>query len=301
MTSLVVLVDVRERDLIRELSAVDTSASSWSWRATALEVGDVHFTADGQVLLVLERKTVQDWASSIGDGRYREQKTRLLSAFGLARVAYVLETTTAGAQPSFEAALQGAGRVTPFSNITDASLVSSLVSTQVRDGIRVIHTTDVHDTAAFVRVCADRASRKGTSPCEYFFSPTSRPAPDRDAYTATCSVASRKRENVDVRHCYLQQLAQVPGVSVSMAASVAQCYGSMSELIQRLSAMPDKGVKALTLLPHIGKVTAQRIVHYIVGDQGDPGVAAAVTGSTASVKAVKASEVTGSPNAAVAE
>lgn len=267
--ALLVLVDVRERDLIRELTAAEVApTASWSWRAAALDVGDVQFTSDGEVLLALERKTVRDWASSIGDGRYREQKKRLMSAFGLARVAYVLETASSGSAersvPSFDAALRPGGLVTPFSNITDASLVSSLMSTQVRDGLRVIHTTDVRDTAAFIRVCAERASRKEACPREFFFDPTSRPTQDRDAYTATCSLASKKRQNVDVRHCYLQQLAQVPGVSITMAASIAQRYGSMGELIQQLASLPDRGVKTLTSLPLIGKVTAQRIVQFIV-------------------------------------
>ena len=42
-----------------------------------LDVGDIHFLIDNELILVIERKTLKDLSSSIKDGRFREQKARL--------------------------------------------------------------------------------------------------------------------------------------------------------------------------------------------------------------------------------
>lgn len=286
---LVVIIDIREHDLIALFTADDEVmhatliARPWSWKTASLDVGDVHFVetdayADDEegsggtvdcdphrgLFLVLERKTVQDWVASLGDGRYHEQKARLLAAYGLARVAYVLETQTSGTLPTY-AATQ-AKPMNAHTRVTDVSVMSSLVSTQVRDGIRVVHTRDMSDTAAFICLCADRACRRDTSPSAFFFSRDRLSTRDgHDAYAATRALASKKRANVDVRHCYLQQLAQVPGVSITMALALAERYATMCILLTDLMVLPDRRtqVKTLMTVPHIGKISAERLIDYM--------------------------------------
>ena len=43
------------------------------------------------VLTIFERKTCQDLLSSINDGRYREQKARLIANFNLNQICYLIE------------------------------------------------------------------------------------------------------------------------------------------------------------------------------------------------------------------
>ena len=43
-----------------------------------LDLGDYLFKYNGEVVAIIERKTIDDMANSIKDGRYREQKSRLL-------------------------------------------------------------------------------------------------------------------------------------------------------------------------------------------------------------------------------
>jgi ERCC4-type nuclease len=61
----------------------------------ALDVGDILFQkADGEPLLVVERKSHADFAASNTDGRYREQRARLMAVRGGGcAVLYILEGT----------------------------------------------------------------------------------------------------------------------------------------------------------------------------------------------------------------
>jgi ERCC4-type nuclease len=90
-----ILLDTREHDLIARMSGVPTKT---------LPVGDIWIGLSGEEILpggiVLERKTIADLESSMSDGRYREQRTRL-QAFAQEKgchIAYLFEGDFARAQ-----------------------------------------------------------------------------------------------------------------------------------------------------------------------------------------------------------
>ena len=83
-----VIIDNRERELI----------PLWNgWKVKVLPVGDIWIGCSGEEIqagsLVLERKRAADLESSILDGRYREQRTRLQAfcAERGAHVGYIIE------------------------------------------------------------------------------------------------------------------------------------------------------------------------------------------------------------------
>ncbi len=80
--------DNREHGLIRELIKRGTT-----FTIATLDVGDFMIQADdGNPLLVAERKSHADFAASNSDGRYREQRARLMAVRGSGvAVLYVLE------------------------------------------------------------------------------------------------------------------------------------------------------------------------------------------------------------------
>ena len=81
-----VTIDARERSLIQIFHKQGASGQI----VRSLPLGDVQCTyADGTGWL-LERKTALDFAASIRDGRYFEQRSRLLSAEGM-RAVFVIE------------------------------------------------------------------------------------------------------------------------------------------------------------------------------------------------------------------
>ena len=74
-----IIVDNRETDLIPLLQILITNYKFTDTIEIAqLDIGDIVIQTDeGEELLVLERKSISDLASSIKDGRYAEQSFRL--------------------------------------------------------------------------------------------------------------------------------------------------------------------------------------------------------------------------------
>jgi ERCC4-type nuclease len=107
-----------------------------------LDVGDVEIRADpsdaSSETIWLERKTWGDWVSSITDGRYRDQKKRALHA---------TDTNTCA---RFVYALEGAG-VERWNGSTrkmrNVMPIAALVKTLLRDGVPVLRTNCIEDTA----------------------------------------------------------------------------------------------------------------------------------------------------------
>ena len=56
-----------------------------------LELGDYQFKLNDKIFLIIERKTVTDYAASIIDARSREQKKRLLANKSNAHIMYLVE------------------------------------------------------------------------------------------------------------------------------------------------------------------------------------------------------------------
>lgn len=108
-------------------------------------MGDIEVRDEqGAVVFSIERKTMADWEASIIDGRYKEQKHRLMS-MGY-RVAYILEGNERSRKKR--------------KRISDAAMRGSLMNTSVRDGLCIIRTTDLADTAKLVTELERRLSKR---------------------------------------------------------------------------------------------------------------------------------------------
>ena len=65
------IIDNREK--------IDINTCNINVTYSNLEIGDYIISKDSTIYFIIERKTIQDYANSIRDGRYREQKQRLLN------------------------------------------------------------------------------------------------------------------------------------------------------------------------------------------------------------------------------
>ena len=66
-----------------------------------LELGDFLFKVNDVDVLIIERKTISDYAASIKDGRNREQKKRLLLNYPLNKILYLIEGDLTTNNPNF--------------------------------------------------------------------------------------------------------------------------------------------------------------------------------------------------------
>jgi len=201
MTSCPTLVDTRERDLIPLLA----------WPVKTLPVGDIWIgTAEGDVRkggLVIERKTVADLEASILDGRYREQRTRLVTYCGEkgAKPLYIIEGDLDRMQGS----------------MTEQTLQKYLNRLMLRYGVAVIHTVSLEGTAALCRVFVEQMEKEP----EVFV------AADAGAVAYASTVSVDKRGNKENPQVFAATVLQCcPGVSAAVAAALLQVFGSLPQV-----------------------------------------------------------------------
>ena len=74
-----IVIDNREHSLIKLMTAMNTNENfNIDIEVKTLDLGDISICSNGgEELLLIERKCVSDLASSIKDGRYKEQSFRL--------------------------------------------------------------------------------------------------------------------------------------------------------------------------------------------------------------------------------
>ena len=71
-------IDIRENDLITILQSILTETNNHVLIKEQLPIGDIIiYDNDDKEILLIERKTLNDLAASIKDGRYNEQSYRL--------------------------------------------------------------------------------------------------------------------------------------------------------------------------------------------------------------------------------
>lgn len=222
------IVDIREADLLRELG-VGEGAGAMEVRA--LDVGDVMFVWNGEERWICERKTAADWVASIKDGRYKEQKVRLRDwqarGQGRRRVWFVIEG------PVASWAETGAA---PVVGITKSAWVGSILNTMFRDGFTVVFTKGVSDTADCLRALARRFAE------EYADVGAAGPDPSTGSYID--QIQLRKQKNLTPENALVFQLAQIPGVSTTIASAIARVHGSMRELIDVVGSIETEKERA---------------------------------------------------------
>ena len=136
------VVDMRETRLADGLKSLGVP-----FQTAALDVGDFLIqTEAGEPLLVAERKSLADFAASNADGRYREQRARLMAVRGSGvAVLYILE-----GHWSLGDHLKMYGR-TPEKQLQ--RLVNRLV---LRYGMPVIQTEGILDTARWTKLLLEQ-------------------------------------------------------------------------------------------------------------------------------------------------
>jgi ERCC4-type nuclease len=200
----------------------------------------------------------------------------MLETAGRDRVAYVIEENAVrgddGALPSAWAfvddgdgesvpgpgagAVHGAATTSHPRQPEDARTSAAVLSLQVGYRLPVLFTRSVADTAELLVRIGMFLSRPR---------PVAHGTPyEAAACRASTATHSKKRENVDARQCFLQQLCQVPGVSHGIAVGIAATpgFGTMRDLARTLEALPAPKERsaALQKAPKVGKAIAERIL-----------------------------------------
>jgi ERCC4-type nuclease len=247
--TLELIIDNRERSLI--LLFQQQPRDYLHYRN--LDYGDCLITWQGQEHIIIERKTLEDLASSIKDGRYTEQKARLFQwrsdgADCRRRIVYIIE----GSRPTKQSST--------INGIPYSTLMSSILSMTFRDDIYVLTSKDVNETHTLVDRLMNKILKE---PDNYFHGFTSRaPAPTltNDEASANASylnsVKLKKNKNITPDNVFILQLAQIPGISTKIAQAIHAHHPTMTHFISELLRMKDdERVKYVTNLKLEGETT----------------------------------------------
>ena len=237
-----IIVDSRETKLFSLLTErdLDIYKDNISIQKEQLELGDIHIIFN-EITYIYERKTVNDLMSSIKDGRYKEQKNRLLA--NSFNNNYIIEGDTITSNKNFK---------------NQKTLTSVYLNSIYRDKINVFFTTNIDDTATFLLLLVSKIIEKP----ENYLNENNKIPQD---YIDVCKIKSQKNKNIDKDTCYLLQLSQIPNISKEIAKKIKEIYPTMSSLIKALEEQPDEKSKIslLTKIDKIGNQKATLIIDYL--------------------------------------
>ena len=216
-----IVLDNREHSLISLLPTATVQQ---------LPVGDAWIKVGEQTKLVVERKTTADFEASFLDGRYREQRTRLLAfcAEQKAKALYILEGGLDGRRRSLDRpALQ--------------KLIHRLL---LRYGVAVYFTKSTEDTAATLTLL----SQQLTEDAAVFEG-------EQLSYTDVQHV-TKKANKDDPKAFACAALQGCPGVSAKSAAAVWE----VAQTWQRLLEMTEKELAEIKVGERrLGPAVAKRL------------------------------------------
>lgn len=225
-----IYVDTREcklRELLEKNGAVFVTK--------ALELGDILIEHPKRQILV-ERKTIADFHASITDGRYKNQKLRLL------------EWRNTDEQPSTRKNI-----IYLFEEKTgdnkDKSYWGALVNMILRDNIGVIQCDGMVRTA---QVIADIKKKLDEDKFDEL---------EGGGRNISLEGYAKGKFNTP-KHCYLGQLSLIPGLSPAIAGKIAEKYPNMRALLDQMDVKELANIR-ITEKRRLGDKLAEKIHSYI--------------------------------------
>ena len=233
---MLIKIDFRESDLHAECIQIVTMGkykTPIKIVSENLPLGDIIVCDDdGKEHVMIERKSLNDLAASIQDGRYAEQSFRLnqCSIFNH-NIYYLIE----GDLRYYKA----------FKGLPDKkALLSAMVSISYYKGFSLFRTNTLEETAEWIVHFAQKLLKEGPSVLP-FYNGGEEQLSETVSYTQV--VAKRiKRDNIKPENIGEIMLSQIPSVSCAAAAAIMTNYKTIASLISALQK-DSKCLNAITI------------------------------------------------------
>jgi crossover junction endonuclease MUS81 len=204
-------VDYREAKIIQEFKSLGIP-----YTTANLPIGDYIIYSNSptdtqDIKCIIERKTISDLCSSITDGRFREQKQRLLDSFsGIPdKIVYIIEG-------SYSA-----------STIPKTTVDSAILNLIFKHCYRVIFTESPNHTAAQIALLAKKIT-EGIN-----LSSTSTSTSTSAMSTSNLLTKSKNQDP------FIAQLVSIKGISANIASSIKKEYSCMYNLVEAYIQEPE--------------------------------------------------------------
>lgn len=221
---IILIVDQREKIDVVSLDGpikIETrtlACGDFIWIARPKGIGSFDRTKDLVLDYVVERKRLDDLASSIFDGRFEQQKQRLLGS-GVRRTVYLIEDI-------------GALRA---SNLTSSGLAQAVVNILTHDGIdveKVKNAAHANDYLISMTKCLEKLYSK-TDLCSCSQERLKSGEANQNEFMTFSEFQTKgaKITNWTVREMFAKHLIQITGMSDKRVAVIIKKYPTVSALI----------------------------------------------------------------------
>lgn len=228
-----ICLDTREHDLILSIpNVINTNNLLIDFEVQDLQIGDVEIRDTSNVLLcVIERKSLNDLASSITDGRYREQSLRMKEAMHEIsdhHKYYLIEG-------DFSRFSQTRSRYK--SKIKPSTLLGVMASLSYGKGFSVVRTMNLQETAEWIVYFAKKISqihseRKNETTLNVENN-------DNDTTNYSSVIVKQKCKNITPENIDEIFLCQIPYIQSVTARGLMEHFGSFYELQKRIQEDTD--------------------------------------------------------------
>ncbi|XP_015111968.2 crossover junction endonuclease MUS81 [Diachasma alloeum] len=188
---------------------------------------------------IVERKRIDDLASSIKDGRYHEQKFRLKQS-GIPNVVYMIEKLPNG---------------TMNTSIPLTTLLQAATNSAVQDGFTIRHTRNHRDSmlylATFTKILIKLFKDKLLIECDKNSLPKKSDVKSEEMTLMefeTFNKSSAKVKTLRVKDMFVKQLIQIKGLSLDGTLAIVERYPSPLALRKAFEAAGNDGEKLLATL-----------------------------------------------------
>ena len=193
-----------------------------------LDLGDICFYYNNELILLIERKTLNDLASSIKSKRYNEQKLRLMNNIENDKILYLIEGD-----------LNNQGD--KIDGISKKAFYSSYISLLIRDNLKIYQTKNIDETIEWIEKIYMKLLE---NPEKLLKKKINNDNNDKNQSINNINnqysefIKLKKKDNITPEICFISQLSQIPGISNTIAKHIVSHYKTMGQLCKELLENP---------------------------------------------------------------
>ena len=229
------IIDFREKDILKYCTE-QLNGRDIELKTDNLLLGDILIDK-----LLIERKTINDLAASIVDGRYREQSFRLVKALDEGyKVFYFIE-----------------GNMDLYTGSMSKNTLVSTVYSLTNKGFQVLLTKNSKETSYFLLQFAEKMKKdkiKETKQIKHdskdlkeSFETTEsndskglKESKELTYENTEGIIQTKKNKNITKNNISVFMLCQIPGISTTTAGVLLEKYGHISNLIIAMKKNPNE-------------------------------------------------------------
>jgi len=225
-------IDYREYNIIDKIKDIE-----FKYTIDNLPIGDFIIYKDDSIKLIIERKTFLDLAASITDGRFREQKKRLLESN--VKILYIIEGVKNSVCNKLRHACNGA--------------LQNLI---YKYGINIIYTYDVDDTIDNIKMLLKKIDKDDILVED---------VNQNNSLSTNTPKLFSKSDKVN-QNIFSLQLSVIPGISLNIANKINDEYGNMKALIEYIYENGEESLSDIQITEKrkLGKANSKKIYNCLI-------------------------------------